>query len=190
MCFVLLKCWGSFAITRAPEESLYRIGTFRSKASSPFLEWMVDVPALTLIPVVCGASCCSSCKNIDVHRSSLAAPARATYSASTELFATVSWSREDQLHANLSTIKAYPNVDLLQLHEPAQSLSAHPASIHLPVCVPAERFIPIVPLRYLSICLAAVRCSPDGFVTNCAQQPTANAMSGLLPCAICQGSRA
>ncbi|CCF50040.1 uncharacterized protein UHOR_14188 [Ustilago hordei] len=87
------------------------------------------VPALTWIPAVFNVGCSSSCKNIEAHSSSLAAAASATYSASMELLATVSWSQEDQLHTSPLIVKMYPDVDLLQSHEPAQPLSAHPMSI-------------------------------------------------------------
>ncbi|CAA3033191.1 Hypothetical predicted protein, partial [Olea europaea subsp. europaea] len=51
---------------------------------------------------------------MDTESISLAAAARALYSASTELFATVGWSRDDQLHMNPSTEKTYPEVERQQ----------------------------------------------------------------------------
>ena len=184
MCFVLLKCCGLLAIAHAPDESLYRTGTFQSKLNLLSWEWMIDIPALTCIPVVVGADCLNLLKNIMVQINSLAAPASATYSASTELFATVGWSLDDQLHMSPSIANMYPEVNLQQLHDPAQSLSAQPASIGSLIGSLAERLILIVPFRYLRIHFAAARCSPEGFAMNHAQHPTAKAMSGLLPCAI------
>ena len=51
---------------------------------------------------------------MDTESISLAGAARALYSASTELFATVGWSRDDQLHMNPSTEKTYPEVERQQ----------------------------------------------------------------------------
>lgn len=165
----------------APDESLCRTGTFQLKASSPSCEWMVDVLALTWIPFILDMGCSNSHRNIEAHNSSLVAAAKAMYSASTELFTTVCCRRKDQLHVNPSTVKTYPVVDLLQSREPAQSLSAHPESICPPAVVFVNRLTLVVPLRYLRIRLAAVRCSLDGFATNQAHLPMAKVMSSLLP---------
>ncbi|CCF49524.1 hypothetical protein NDA11_000524 [Ustilago hordei] len=90
MCFVLLKCRGSFTIACAPDESLCRTGTFQSRNSFPSQEWMIDILAFTCTPVIVGADCSNLPRNIEVQISSLTAPASTTYSASTKLFTTVS----------------------------------------------------------------------------------------------------
>ena len=90
MCFVLLKCCGSLAITRAPEELLYKISMVGSSASSPLRECSTEVLAVTWIAEVLGKDWSKLRRSMDAHSISLAAATNVMYLASTELFATVS----------------------------------------------------------------------------------------------------
>ncbi|SOV03425.1 uncharacterized protein UDID_18664 [Ustilago sp. UG-2017a] len=90
ICFVLLKCCGSLVIAHVPEESLYSFGIVGSRTRSSLYECSAVVPTVMWIADIFGSDWFSSRRNMDVHSISLAVAANATYSASTELFATVS----------------------------------------------------------------------------------------------------
>ncbi|CCF52690.1 hypothetical protein NDA11_003713 [Ustilago hordei] len=90
MCFVLLKCCGSLAITQAPDELLYKIGMVESSASSPLHKCSTKVLAVIWIAEALGKDWSNLHWNMDAHSISLATAPSATYSASTELFAAVS----------------------------------------------------------------------------------------------------
>lgn len=155
-----------------------------SRARSPLHECSTVVTAVTWITDVFGSNWSSSRRNIDIHSISLAAAANATYSISTELFTTVSWSQEDQLQVNPSTANTYPDVEQWQFHNPAQLELAHPVSTYLLPVTFAVRVASMVPFRYLKIRLAVIRCSLNGLAANQAHWLTAKAISGRVPCVI------